>query len=94
VLKAFAIIVGLEVNLLLMFIVCVLLIVILLLVRVLTIFQVAYIYSYILWIEKLVQVSTQDGVSHKTTKYMEILQYKSTVIHINILSYSKPITHS
>ena len=41
-----------------------------------------YIYSYILWIEKLVQVSTQDGVSHKSTKCIEPLQCRSTVIHI------------
>ena len=41
-----------------------------------------YIYSYVLWFEKVVQVSTQDGVSHKSTKCTELLQYKSTVIHI------------
>jgi hypothetical protein len=41
-----------------------------------------FIYSYILWIENLVQVSTQDGVSHKSTKYVELLQYKNIVIHI------------
>jgi hypothetical protein len=41
-----------------------------------------YIYSYILRIEKLVQVSTQDGVSHKSTKCIKLLQYKNTVICI------------
>lgn len=49
-----------------------------------------YIYSHISWIKKLVQVSTQDGVSHKSTKYTELLQYKNIVIHIqysNVIVY-------
>jgi hypothetical protein len=42
-----------------------------------------YIYSYIPWIEMLVQVSTQDGLSHKSTNYAQLLQYKNSVIHIH-----------
>jgi len=41
-----------------------------------------YIYYYTVWIDKSVQMSTRGGVSHKSTKYTELLQYNNIVICI------------